>query len=216
MIDRLITLAQAAGRNSVGLLILAILLVTLHDVESVRDVMRHVSSRFPSAAEEQEMLQRETAVTTAVRDVLDALRTETNADRVLLHRLKNGEFDVGGLPFAFATIWASATAPGVATDPRPIPIPTASYSDVMPALVAGRCAQIAPGTMRNPVFRQRLSDRGTESALVCPTLLGSQVIGFITVEWRSEGDRAPHTIATEIAARQVVDTLRLLQGPRRH
>jgi len=218
-------LIQTVSKNLLSSFIVAFVILCLAALLAIHGDLEHISSRFPTVAQEQRTFDRTVALNDLIITELSDVVRSLNGDRVILHQFRNGQFDLNGVPFNFVTLSYSAAAPGISMDDRlSAPVPIAVYNDLLSAMWQEQrnpvCVRKDISEIRNPMLRYRIEQRGVQALMACPivTIQGAAV-GFVSVEYlRREAVRHSEVIMVErlkLAAARTVTFLMQIPQERR-
>jgi hypothetical protein len=115
----------------------------------------------------------------------------TGVARVRLAVIHNGVSGLTGISMLRYDVINAIAPPGRAAGDLIVNQPLSTLSDVLPALLAGKCQTVAAADVHNFALRTRMQSLGVSTNLTCPVIdIEGKLLGAIFVDWDT-GDQAP-------------------------
>lgn len=125
--------------------------------------------------------------------LLENVRDETDASRLLVAEFHNGKSNLGAVPWSFSSTRYAAVAPGISYDlDGAQSIPNSMFAETFGQMWLDpkkpKCIYIRTKDVRSSLQRAQLNARGTTAFIQCPlqrsdgTPLGTVVAGFVRFE----------------------------------
>jgi hypothetical protein len=111
--------------------------------------------------------------------------------RVRLAVIHNGVSGLTGINMLRYDVINAVAPPGRAAGELVVNQPLSTWSDLLPALLAGKCQVVVAADVHNAALHTRLQTLGANTNLTCPvTDIEGKLLGAIFVDWDG-GDQAP-------------------------
>jgi hypothetical protein len=111
--------------------------------------------------------------------------------RVRLAVIHNGVSGLTGVSMLRYDVINAVAPPGRAAGDLIVNQPLSTWSDVLPALLTGKCQVVAAADVQNFALRTRMQTLGANTNLTCPVIdIEGKLLGAIFVDWDG-GDRPP-------------------------
>lgn len=184
-------------RNAVSSAFTTMMLLILIFAWSARDNITAFIERNPSAKQESVRFDESVVIDTQVNEALNDVRTNINADRVLVRQFHNGRTDLTGLPFASVATTYFSLGPGITiTEESFGSFPLSTINDVLVRMfVKGqppKCGSLTIDEVSNPIFARYLRSNGVEMLYFCPLMnLRSQPVGYIGAGYLTKEKKRP-------------------------
>lgn len=185
-------------RNFLSSAFTTVMLLLLIFTWSARDNIATFIERNPSAHQEKQRFDQAIVVDSQVGEALSEIRSQLNADRIVIRQFHNSKTDLTGLPFTSVSTTYYSLAPGVGLTSESLQsFPVSTINEQLRMMFVPneepRCSVIRPqGDIRDPTYSKNLRDNGVAIAFSCPLMnLRGQPVGFIAAAYLTQEKPKP-------------------------
>lgn len=185
-------------RNFLSSAFTTLMLLVLIFAWSARENITTFLERNPSAHQEKQRFDQAIVADSQVGESLADIRSQLNADRIIIRQFHNSKTDLTGLPFTSVSTTYYSLAPGVGLTSESLQsFPVSTINEQLKLMFvpnqAPHCAIVRPTDIRDPTYAKNLRDNGVAVAYSCPLMnLRGQPVGFIAASYLTDSKPRPN------------------------